>query len=207
LVLTERAAALCVFASGAHVLDVGCGPGASVGLLRDVHKVRAVGVDRSGRLLSEGRSLRGDLPLCRGDAATLPFKKEAFHGVFCECVLSLLPDPARALAEFHRALLPGGRLVVTDMYARCADEKNALLEFPTESCLRAATSREETEARVRAAGFSLLVWEDHTRHLRELTVRLILAGANASLGCDPRAARAKPGYFLLIAAKEPDSAG
>ena len=111
-------AALAV-APGEHVLDVGCGPGFYCAEL--VEEVGpdgfVVGIDASPQMLGlaarrcEGRE---NLVLQQADAAALPVESSSFDAALCVQVLEYLPDVAAGLAELHRALRPGGRLVVWD---------------------------------------------------------------------------------------------
>lgn len=48
-----------------------------------------------------------------GDVQELPFREDAFDTIFCSQVLEHVPDPERALAEFMRALAPGGTLILS----------------------------------------------------------------------------------------------
>jgi len=45
------------------------------------------------------------------DATALPFEEGAFDRVIVNHVLEHIPDDRRAIAEFHRVLKPGGRLI------------------------------------------------------------------------------------------------
>lgn len=118
--LTERMLALCRFPAGARLLDVGCGRGASLALLRS-RGFQAAGVDRSPELLAEAETswaTAGPVappPLVRADGGRLPFRPGVFDGLLCECVLSLLPDRPTALREFHAALAEGGLLALCDV--------------------------------------------------------------------------------------------
>jgi SAM-dependent methyltransferase len=106
---------------GADVLDAPCGYGRhSVPLAAAGYHV--VGVDRSEVLLDEARRRAGDGEWPRwvhGDHRELPLEAESFDAVLC--LFSSLgyrgeDGDARTLAEFHRVLRPGGRLVVETMH-------------------------------------------------------------------------------------------
>lgn len=103
-------------APGKRVLDVGCGTGnASLAAARRGGVV--TGLDPAPRLLdvARGRAARDGLGVrfVQGDAGAIPAEDASF-----ECVLSVFAvifatDPARAAAEMHRVLRPGGRAVLT----------------------------------------------------------------------------------------------
>jgi SAM-dependent methyltransferase len=48
------------------------------------------------------------LKITLGSAYEIPFPDGYFEGVFCCWLLEHLPDPERAIVEFHRVLKPGG---------------------------------------------------------------------------------------------------
>jgi SAM-dependent methyltransferase len=193
---------------------VGCGTGASVHYLRSKYRVGAVGLDPSASLLKEWREKRGrEIPLARATASSMPIGDEKLDGILCECVLSLTADPLAVLREFHRALLPQGFLILTDLYLRAPERSAGLLALPINSCLSGAVAKSETEARVAESGFRTLLWEDHSALLRDLVVQLIFAHGPLqglwSWNCTNQDASAlqsavrlsKPGYYLLIAEK------
>lgn len=51
----------------------------------------------------------------RGDARALAYPEEIFDAAYLATVLGEVPDQDEALAELHRVLKPGGRLVVAEV--------------------------------------------------------------------------------------------
>ncbi|MDA8140214.1 MAG: class I SAM-dependent methyltransferase [Desulfobacteraceae bacterium] len=207
LALTERALALCGLTAGARVLDVGCGGGATVAHLRQSHGLRAMGLDLSWMLLAEGRAQPGCPPLVQGPAEMLPVADGKLQAIFCECVLSLLSSPKSALAEWHRALAPGGLLVVSDLYARAGQLEDELFSAPGRCCLAGAVDRDTLLEGVTGAGFEVVVFEDHSPLLKQLAAQLVWAygsletfRARAGLGCTSHG-NGRPGYYLMVAKK------
>lgn len=121
LTLTQKAAESIGLQSGERILDVGCGTGATLRFLTDTYQVEAYGADispaavnRAGEGFPEGR-------VVAADACALPFEDGSFDAVFLECVLTLIEKPHQALAEAARVLRPGGRLVLSGLYAKKED--------------------------------------------------------------------------------------
>ena len=182
--MTDRALDSCSFSAGAQLLDVGCGSGATVEHLYSRYGFSASGVDISPTLIAEGLGRNPALALTEAPAEALPFATGSRDGILCECVLSLLEEPFRALAEFWRVLRSGGYLILSDMYSRDT------------------AARGRIEERLSECGFDTLLWEDHTPLLKELAARLILAhGSLDGLCCATPDAGGKPGYYLLVARK------
>jgi ubiquinone/menaquinone biosynthesis C-methylase UbiE len=117
----RRALATANAAAGEAVLEVGCGTGRALRELRDAVGERGVvcGVDLSPAML---RVTRAQVPgeasaLVVGDATALPLQASRFDLVFMSFVLELIPteEIPLVLAEVHRVLKPGGRLVVLSL--------------------------------------------------------------------------------------------
>ena len=62
-----------------------------------------------------------DVRAARADAESLPFAGESFDLVLGHAVLHHLPDLARAFAELHRVLRPGGRIAFAGEPSRIGD--------------------------------------------------------------------------------------
>jgi arsenite methyltransferase len=105
---------------GERILDVGCGPGFYASELLDqvAPDGTVVGVDASPQMLAvaahrcEGR--RG-VEFRQADATGLPVDDADFDRAVCVQVLEYLTDAEAALRELHRALRPGGRVVIWDV--------------------------------------------------------------------------------------------
>ncbi|GGV06041.1 methyltransferase [Streptomyces litmocidini] len=90
-------------------LDVCCGTGAGLGVLRSVCAGRITGVDFSTGMLARARQAHPDADLVRADALALPFAPAFDLAVSFGAFGHFLPAAQRALfAQVHSALRPGG---------------------------------------------------------------------------------------------------
>ncbi len=119
---TRRALEVAAIQAGESVLEVGIGTGTLFcRLAESAQGGRCVGVDLSAGMLRHAqRRLRDEACqrlLCRGDACHLPFPAGAFDAIVSCYVLDIFSEAGieRALAEFFRAVKPGGRLVLVVM--------------------------------------------------------------------------------------------
>jgi ubiquinone/menaquinone biosynthesis C-methylase UbiE len=204
--LTRRVVRCAGFGAGHWILDVGCGDGFGTQVLSR-QGCAAIGLDVSpSTLRSTAKRLPG-LPLLAASVEKLPLADVSLDGILAECSLSLAGYDKAALIECHRTLRPGGRLAITDVFAR---EPGAGGELP--SCLGHLLERDDILARLVRAGFQVERWEDHSAVLRKFMARLIFEGGSpdalwddvpnqtaASYGQALRQRR--PGYFLLVASK------
>ncbi|HSJ05404.1 MAG TPA: class I SAM-dependent methyltransferase, partial [Longimicrobiales bacterium] len=99
--------------------DLGCGTGVmSAELSR--HAGRVIAVDDSKAMLAAARRrLAGaeNVEIRAGRLEALPVSDGELDAAVLALVLHYVVEPAVALAEAHRVLAPGGRLVVVDMAA------------------------------------------------------------------------------------------
>lgn len=99
-------------ASG-RVLDAGCGTGGLLARLqRAMPYLDLVGVEWAAAA-SHRAAAKSGASVARGSVNALPFADASFDAaVTADVLCHAAVDPARALAELHRVLRPGGRLVV-----------------------------------------------------------------------------------------------
>jgi ubiquinone/menaquinone biosynthesis C-methylase UbiE len=172
LALTDLALSLCRLPAGARVLDVGCGTGAAVGLMRARYGYDAVGIDPAA----------AHAYCVRGLAESLPAQDASFDGVLSECVLSILTDSGQALREMHRVLAPGGFVMLSDVYDM--------------------TRPRELPVLLARCGFTIQLFQDHSRSLREYAAAAALQGKSCTESFPAHVRPRQAGYCLIIARKE-----
>lgn len=98
-----------------HVVDVGCGPGTAT---RQAARrgARATGVEPSAPMLTVGRAFarRSGVTLLEGGAEALPLPNASATVVWALATVHHWPDVGAGLAEAHRVLAPGGRLLAVE---------------------------------------------------------------------------------------------
>ena len=97
---------------GAHVLEVGPGPGITTDLLRSrVAHLTCVEIDGSLAAALARRTANGNVTVINGDATALGFPDTSFDGAVSFTMLHHVPSTMlqdRLLAEVWRVLRPGG---------------------------------------------------------------------------------------------------
>ena len=109
-------------------------------------------------------------------AEILPFKKDSFDALFCECVLSILNDGVAALCEFARVLKEGGFLIISDVFGQGGPGRGQPEAKSQGLRTKGLLAKEDLLGLLTRLGFSLLLWEEHERLLKEFVARMILAG-------------------------------
>lgn len=146
---------------GGPVADVGCGPGHTTGLLRELG-VDSFGVDLAPEMIEIARREHPDARFEVGSMTDLEIDDESLAGVIAWWSLIHIPDEAvpGVLAEFRRVLKPGGVLAVgfhvgDGREARIRDD----LPEPVYGCLREPS---RMAGWLREAGFT--VESEHLLH-------------------------------------------
>jgi ubiquinone/menaquinone biosynthesis C-methylase UbiE len=99
-----------------RVLEVAVGTGRN--LPHYSPGITLTGIELSPAMLALARQRAAELGLDAdlrvGDAERLPFADGSFDTAVCALSLCTIPDPAAALREMRRVLVPGGRLLLLD---------------------------------------------------------------------------------------------
>jgi len=97
-------------APGASILEVGCGTGASCGLLAGSGYL-ITGTDLSERFLDHSLE-SGRVKLMPADASNLPFPDGSFDAVISHQFIEHVADPGKVLGEMGRVVKPGGTVLL-----------------------------------------------------------------------------------------------
>ncbi len=157
---------------GERIVDVGCGPGFYVAeLLEEVGPDGAVtGIDSSAPMLTiaakrtEGAA---NAALHEGAATSLPVGDGEFEAALSVQVLEYVDDVTAALKEIHRALRPGGRVVIWDVdwatvsWQSADQERMARVLAAWDKHLIHPSLPRTLAARLRSAGFEDVRAEGH----------------------------------------------
>jgi ubiquinone/menaquinone biosynthesis C-methylase UbiE len=99
---------------GCDVLDLACGSGvlARHALEEAGRSGRVVGIDPAPGMIAAAMEVEPDVEWILGRAEDLPFEDEAFDCVVSQFGMMFFDGRAKAEAEMHRVLKPGGRVAV-----------------------------------------------------------------------------------------------
>lgn len=98
-------------------IDIGCGTGKLLERLTNKFET-GVGVDLSPEMVKEAarqareKGLSEHLHFVQGDAYQLPFEADQFDASFSTCLMFLLPEPAKGIAEMIRVTKNSGQILM-----------------------------------------------------------------------------------------------
>ena len=146
---------------GQRVVD--CGSGAGADALIAARLVgptgRVIGVDMTPEMLATARVSADEAGLTNvefreGLLEALPVETDWADVVISNGVLNLVPDKAVALAEMHRVLRPGGRLLAADIVLERAVSATSKHDVSLwTGCIAGGLLADELLALIAAAGF------------------------------------------------------
>ncbi len=123
---------------GTEVLEVGIGTGLALPHYRK--NLRVTGVDFSDDMLAKARTKVQNLgldhvkSLRQMDARTLDFPDNHFDTVAAMHIVSVVPEPERVMGEMARVCKPGGKIVITNHFAREAWRPRGFGKTPGALC-------------------------------------------------------------------------
>jgi ubiquinone/menaquinone biosynthesis C-methylase UbiE len=165
---TIRLAELVGFAGTERVLDVGSGLGGPSRYLAWRYGCRVSGVDltaefcRVAEMLTGLTRLVGKVDYRQGNALDLPFDEESFDVVWSQNAAMNIADRDRLYREMQRVLKPGGRLALQEVAAGPGGPPHFPVQWAREPQISFLLTPETTRAKLEAAGFRVLTWQDTT---------------------------------------------
>ncbi|CDP52763.1 delta-tocopherol methyltransferase [Devosia sp. DBB001] len=167
LVATREHVARLAPDASMHVLDVGSGVGGPARYIAATTGARVTGIDLTPQFVEAARELTRRCGLddrvdfVEGNAAQMPFADATFDAAICLYVGMNISDKPPVLAEIHRVLKPGGRLLWSQAVAA-----QGLPHYPLPWARDAEASHagpeDELRAAMTAAGFRTVEWVDET---------------------------------------------
>jgi len=175
---------LVALGAAGRTLDLGTGPGhIPVLVCARIATARVTAIDAAATMLDHARRRRGAsrharrIALVRADAKCLPFSDSCFDTVYSNTILHHIPEPRDLLAEVARVLVPGGTLLVRDLFRpatperalelvrlHCAGENEMQRELFRAS-LHAALTPDELSVLAAGCGLAAEVVIDSDRHM------------------------------------------
>ena len=166
--------ALQLLPQARRVLEVGCGTGRLLRRARQCYPTaELVGVDLAGQMVATASAVTPTKLAVRyvhARAERLPFTDDVFDLVFATLSLRHWTNPAAGIAEIGRVLIPGGLLVLADVFPPCRRRGPAV---PMLRRRRAVVPAEL--GTVLAAHHLAVIGCDHTRWFRQPDVQVIAA--------------------------------
>lgn len=149
-------------------VDVGCGPGFSTALLRDVCRPDLViGVDVSPELLAVASGCVPDGVFVEADVSEGRVPGAPADVIYARLVLAHLPDPMQTAETWRSSLAPGGVVLIEDLEGVEAQD-GPLQDY------------EDTSGRVVAAGGGVFYGGARLRHLGGDVVTVTVPASRAA---------------------------
>jgi SAM-dependent methyltransferase len=153
--------ALALLKKGDTVLDLGSGAGIDCFLAADRvgRSGKVIGIDMTHEMLEKARmnAIEGgynNVEFRLGEIEHLPVADDSVDVVISNCVINLSPDKKQVFKEVFRVLVPGGRMMVSDIVLKAPlpESIQQSVEAYT-SCIAGAVLKDEYLKAIRSAGF------------------------------------------------------
>jgi SAM-dependent methyltransferase len=113
-------------------------------------------------MLTRRTELVGKVDYRQGNALDLPFDDMSFDVVWSQNAAMNIADRDRLYREMQRVLKPGGRLALQEVAAGPGGPPHFPVQWARESGISFLLTPEATRAKLEAAGFRVLTWQDTT---------------------------------------------
>lgn len=164
--------------SSSNVLDIACGSGGPSLFIARTFGCHVTGVDINEKAIATADKMRRDQKLdsrvrfMKSDAGTtLQFENETFDAITCTDAINHIPDRLGFLKESYRILRPGGRLLFTNPVTVTGLISNEELAVRSSVGFFLFSPQGEDERLIKASGFGLLIREDVTENMSEMSKR------------------------------------
>jgi ubiquinone/menaquinone biosynthesis C-methylase UbiE len=199
--LTRELLDVCEPKENAHVLDIGCGCGASLRLAQQRYGCYIFGLDISRQLLLRAKNRPSVYSLIQGDVNTLPLAENKFDLILLECVATIFGEET-IFSTCRRLLKPGGKLLVTDLYARKGDGLPEIRKLRKGTCIQGIELKETTLRNLEACRLKLFHWADYSAVLKNFPMKTLSASLQIGMFEMVMAANSvNLGYYGMIAEK------
>lgn len=156
---------------GDTVVDLGSGAGNDCFVAREAvgESGRVVGIDMTEAMVEKARRNADKLGVKNvefrlGEIENLPLPDAFADVVVSNCVLNLVPDKARAFAEIHRVLKPGGHFSISDLVTTGPlPEKLREAAALYVGCISGALTKDHYLQTIREQGFPNLTLQNERR--------------------------------------------
>jgi ubiquinone/menaquinone biosynthesis C-methylase UbiE len=174
---TIRLAGLLGLSGNERLLDVGSGLGGPSRFLAWRYCVQVSGVDltaefvRIAEMLTRRTGLVGKVDYRQGNALELPFDDASFDVVWSQNAAMNIADRDRLYREMRRMLKPGGKLALQEVAAGPGGPPHFPVQWARQPAISFLFSADETRAKLEAAGFRVVTWQDTTQEALEAASR------------------------------------
>lgn len=147
---------------GEYCLDIGCGRGNDILTLAQIvgKNGKAYGIDITPEMIEKAKRTANKLNISNVEfihstIELLPFENNFFDLIISNCTINHMTDKQQLWNEIYRILKPGGRFVISDIYAyEPIDEIYSSNPELVAECWAGAVTKDVYMSQIKNAGFN-----------------------------------------------------